>query len=42
MAHRIRHDVNRKIGVLEYWSDALIRSNPTLHDSTTPSLHVFI
>jgi hypothetical protein len=27
-AHRTKHDLNRKIGVLEYWSDALIRSDP--------------
>jgi len=42
MAHRIRDEENRKIGLVEYWGDAFIRSDPTLHDSTTPSLHVFI
>ena len=41
-AQRVRNALNLRIVVLEYWSDALIRIEPTLHDSTTPSLRVFI
>src|SRR5207247_10127058 len=30
-----------EIGVLECWSNAVNRIVPILHDSTTPTLHVF-
>ena len=42
MAQRVRHNLNRRIGILENWSTAFIRIDPSLHDSTTPSFRVFI
>jgi hypothetical protein len=42
MAQRVRQNLSRGIGMLEYWNTAFIRIDPTLHDSTTPSFHVFI